>query len=698
MFQKYFEMGYSVIPVSPRGKNPVIKDWTRFCREKPSEKLISEWDSGKWNLGVTCGPASNIICVDIDTDDKVLLDMCPPSPVRRRGKKGEARFFRYRADVPSQSFSLLDILADGRQVLLPPSIHPETEKPYTWLTPDTLENMRAEDLPDLDIAFLTRLRPTFQAHKNIGSGRNNKLVDMVSAMRGRGEQEMKIVQEVYDFDSMYHEPRLFTDSKEGFRSLNEDQARENAWLFVTRVTKSLIEKGVATLGEIDGRIIVSIEDEEVQAIKFKPLEFPEPQGLLKTVKELIEESSPQYMPNLALGGAVALLGAVFSNRARWDRTWTNVYVMNLAPTGAGKSFPQSMIKELLTEKNSSRLLGYGNYKSSSALVKNLVSRRERLDVIDEISSLFAQMKSGGLYQMEMVEELCKLWSESNTRFIAGEYSEREDTASCYNPCVSLLGSSTLEGVKRSISTDMVVKGLIPRFLIFSHEDYGDETVENIDKGKVELARLKIEAVMSGAKFEDPSISDLQRGPRYAPVNYAPHDKATLDAFGALRRSYKGRLALESSETMKYMLTRGIEQIMRLAVIHAAGRDACSVEMADLTWARKVFEVSLHNSRLFLEDVSVDSKWETDLQTLSRLFQRKVFLTEADISRSLRSVDPQRMKLLLKHLLSAQEISVAKKTTGRQSTAGYRVNLETQTQKNQTVRVTQTRLTQGADAN
>jgi len=78
--------------------------------------------------------------------------------VKKAGAKGETRFY-YGPSIASQNWSLdgnrvIEVIGPGRQTVLPPSIHPDTQQPYRWLTPDTLEDVQPQDLPALpeDIA------------------------------------------------------------------------------------------------------------------------------------------------------------------------------------------------------------------------------------------------------------------------------------------------------------------------------------------------------------------------------------------------------------------------------------------------------------------------------------------------------------------------------------------------------------------
>jgi len=177
------ENGISALPIRPDGKMPAVfaggqwrleRDWQRFCARLPTKFEMQIWE--KWpsaNVGVALGPASGgggdwqLVAADIDTDDRAvvsaIMSVLPPSPVRKRGRKGECLFYRAPQAVVSRSYSdaqkcrLLDLLAKGRQTVLPPSIHPDTGEPYVWLTPDTLESFDVADLPELPADVADRL-------------------------------------------------------------------------------------------------------------------------------------------------------------------------------------------------------------------------------------------------------------------------------------------------------------------------------------------------------------------------------------------------------------------------------------------------------------------------------------------------------------------------------------------------------------
>jgi hypothetical protein len=168
---KLYDMGYNPIPIMPGDKKPgmmvgdewrLFKGWNEFCVTRPSRVQIEQWT--RWPLagvGVACG--LGLICIDIDIEEAVepLLAILPPSPVQKKGRKGISLFYRGNTEIiRSKNFrtpervGLVDLLAEGKQTVIPPSIHPDTNEPYYWWTDETLADYRLEELPELpgDIA------------------------------------------------------------------------------------------------------------------------------------------------------------------------------------------------------------------------------------------------------------------------------------------------------------------------------------------------------------------------------------------------------------------------------------------------------------------------------------------------------------------------------------------------------------------
>jgi hypothetical protein len=162
-------MGYAVLPIMPGSKVPGVyagdewhlqRGWNKFCSEAPAKFQVDLWS--KWpnaGVGIACG-FRGVIVVDIDVDGEMkdrLLGALPQAKVAKRGRKGVSLFYRGDCEkIASRNFKIdkrgvADLLAWGKQTVVPPTVHPDTREPYVWLTESTIENTPVAELPEITI-------------------------------------------------------------------------------------------------------------------------------------------------------------------------------------------------------------------------------------------------------------------------------------------------------------------------------------------------------------------------------------------------------------------------------------------------------------------------------------------------------------------------------------------------------------------
>src|SRR5262245_28112497 len=158
--------GYGAVPIIAGTKAPgfycagiwvPLLGWQkRYLGRSPSPEDLAAWGKGDAGIGVVGGRASHgLVGVDIDTDDPgikaAITEVLPETPVKKIGQKGETRFY-YGPDITaSRSWNIdgkrvCDLIADGRQTVLPPTIHENTGLPYRWVGPP-LDAFDPKDLP-----------------------------------------------------------------------------------------------------------------------------------------------------------------------------------------------------------------------------------------------------------------------------------------------------------------------------------------------------------------------------------------------------------------------------------------------------------------------------------------------------------------------------------------------------------------------
>lgn len=663
MFNEYVQRKLSVIPIESGSKAPMINDWQKYCREFAPPSLLDAWERLFANkavgLGLCLGPASGIIAVDIDVDSKEIMDLIPPSPVRKRGKKGETRFFRYRDGIESRSFPGLDLLSTGRQTVLPPTIHPDTNKPYVWITPDTLFDIQASDLPELDLSFLSQFVPYVRGTPILSTeGRNNKLKSMITAMRGRGEAENKIIEEIYLYDKDFHEPRLFTDPSEQYQAKNEDEAKRAAWTLVNNVTKSLLN---ANLISFDEPTYISEEDVTFAAKSFQAREFPKPDGLVRIIYDYIYSMQMFDQKELSLAGAIACSSALLLNRVQFRNNAPNLYILSVAPTSSGKSFAQNFIKKLFLDCDLVKLIGAGAYRSSAAVVKGIDVKRQRLDLIDEVSSVFRLIKDGGAFQADIPEILSTLWSDSSGTFIAPT-SAGTDQIIANRACVSILGSTTPSMLIKTVNADLLHQGLFPRFITFSCDDYRQYKKPTSKPEAYEYIVATVKGLMKdiyplSEPESDKNLMSFTPNPKELKAD--PDADAMLDD---LQSRFAFMLMEEKTETMRHFLGRAAQQITRLAMVHGALSQG-KITVKDVTWAREVFEVSLHNMSQNFNLMSAENAQESSLTRVLNLIEKRGRIAQSNLITATGWLKPTERKAVLDDLIASNQIVKVKNENG-----------------------------------
>ena len=142
----YLALGWSVIPVEPRGKRPLVP-WLEFQRRCADVNQAREWfDNGKKaNLAVVTGALSGVVVLDIDVGHggKQSLSQLerehgalPPTIEAVTGSGGRHLYFVHPGGVVRNRAGLdagVDLRGDGGSVVAAPSVH-RCGKRYRWKT------------------------------------------------------------------------------------------------------------------------------------------------------------------------------------------------------------------------------------------------------------------------------------------------------------------------------------------------------------------------------------------------------------------------------------------------------------------------------------------------------------------------------------------------------------------------------------
>ena len=186
----------SVTPV--KGKVPILSGWTEIQGTAIfADRYQDAWDECT-GLGMLCGEASSMICLDIDItkDDSHLASvlsriesLLPPIFLGRIGDKEKppARFFKFNGEAARKYKHIkVEILSTGNQVLLPPSAHPKGGY-YTWYD-KRMSQVDLDDMPELPADFMDKLEELnneYKPKKIIGSTGDAYTKSSLSTESGR---------------------------------------------------------------------------------------------------------------------------------------------------------------------------------------------------------------------------------------------------------------------------------------------------------------------------------------------------------------------------------------------------------------------------------------------------------------------------------------------------------------------------------
>jgi hypothetical protein len=262
----YWAASLPVIPLRQRNKMPDIMKWSLYGRQMPTELEQQHWLASypEGNIGLPLGIASGLCVIDIDTEDedltKAILDILPKSPWVRTGKKGMAIAYKFEGQKNfklrgADGGMILEFLGQGNQVVVPPSIHPDTQQPYTATAP--LWEVKHQ-CPPLGEDIEDKLRALLGTKGfELGAGGRSSPVDIVPA----GERDVQMVRHAGYLARVV----LGIDSSAKF-SLMEAMGHMHHWVetYTAKVSGDAMdpEKGVAKLLEfllkdVGGGVMVS---------------------------------------------------------------------------------------------------------------------------------------------------------------------------------------------------------------------------------------------------------------------------------------------------------------------------------------------------------------------------------------------------------------------------------------------------------
>ena len=538
--RKLWERGFSVIPIHPTDKYPCdlhnngwgvmkykpMSKWNQYSERLPNEAEIASWETWHCNIGVTLGELSGIIALDLDDDVEGLhakiLAIVPKSPFVKIGQKGQTLFFKYNEELNrkltwnKEGTRVAELLTNGQQTVLPPSIHPKGMA-YVCAATHNLYDSELGDMPRLTMEMVEQIdilfRPKFQTME-VAPIVNDHFIKVTT--------EMDLVIEALEYldcneydewvqvgmslktsygDDGYSLWVSWSSKSEKFKS-DEMDAKWKSFTRSDRTAGSIIHTAqqhgfIATQNVTapprvqilaGGNLIPTLKAELAIHDEDIPVRLLNAPGMIGRTMEYILETSLYPQPVLALGAAITAVGNIMAHKCQLEKYGlrTNMYVLGLAPSATGKDHPRSAIKRIYQELGlHSQLVGVP--RSSAAVPKMVVRTKGRAlllwDEIGRYMESICNAQKGSAHEAQITTFLMEMYNHAREMYIGGEFSDNAaqgGRADIDQPCLNIFGTATPGKFYDNLSGADVDDGFLTRWLIFETQRI-DEYVNELRK-------------------------------------------------------------------------------------------------------------------------------------------------------------------------------------------------------------------------
>lgn len=310
---------------------------------------------------------------------------------------------------------------------------------------------------------------------------------------------------------------------------------------------------------------------------------------LKEFSDTIIKNSWVVQKDLAIGGALALFSTLACRKFIFHNLSPNLYILEIAESGSGKSFPQEQIKRTLADCGGEHLLGPGDYASYAGLMDSLSTKPVRLDILDEMGGIIRGVTSTGDGHLSKTDDLlAELFTSSNS-YYAGRALAEGTKGQCFRPNVNILGATTPTGFEESVSQAAFDKGLLGRFLfLFGNPDIPSTRVKSISNISEKL-KQHIQWLISYRPEDNSNIK--VKGIEQAVTEIQCDKQSDLMIEEIFTEFDKLRLSVKGSP-ISPVASRLFQQASKLMLIHAISRSTREIPVIDKHDALFAYEFML----------------------------------------------------------------------------------------------------------
>jgi hypothetical protein len=640
------------VPIAPGSKKPGqfkrgewqgLTAWQELSRRQPSKYELPIWESwpGHVGIGLVCGFAG-LIAVDIDTDQpnilRALHAVLPYSPCGKRGQKGETLFFRGAPAIRPRAFNIgkeriIDLLAEGRQTVLPPTLHADTGEPYRWTREGrALDDVTPNGLPELPEDIEAKIEEALapfgykapvpvSSHASVPSGAEPYWYDVNEQARQRLDDWvpavglLRLKRTGYGFKAVAHwrpssKGRPLHDrdlnlsiSSKGITDFGDGPKHYSPLDIVMAaqggVTLDQARNWLAErLGLVDPEPMLLVPPPKIEHVESPDLpeaftdatryddfgsglKVPDflatfiPQfshGLVGEIATYIEGTAQCRLPGFAMMAALAFTAGLIGRKyVSPTGLGLNLYLVTLAPTASGKEHYLSRVKELAHAVGIKSVVGAEKFTSDAALERLLMRCPCTVIPIDEFGYLMQGInaKNASPHESKILGALLSLYSKSN-----GYYSgkERADEAAreIVKPCLTIYATGTPDTFYSALKSANLSDGFLNRLVVMPcKKQPRDHRPYRSTTPSRELVD-RIRALYEASHLGKEAGNLLDAGQRDPNAVHVPYADAAAERYAERIQSWQREMLFEN-DSARNVFGRFFENTSKVATLLAIGR-------------------------------------------------------------------------------------------------------------------------------
>ncbi|WP_348700315.1 bifunctional DNA primase/polymerase [Duganella fentianensis] len=616
---QYMDAGFKLCRIATGSKGPKCKDWPN--------KPISLNQVNHEGLGLIHA-LSGTCAIDLDNfdsavawfetrgidlhalfaaDDAVQIKSGRPNRGKLLYRLPQAIGLLPTFQIKNHNASMLvefrcapaDVNGTGIQDVLPPTIHPDTDKAYEWGGAGDFKNL--PELPADVCALWQSLLTTKTAMKPLHApaaakagysivegGRNNALFKLGgnAARIGMSQEHIRAVLLIENQKRCQpplpdHEVESIAKSA----ATNSYGAKEAARSMHTG------EPSVEAL-ELANK---AVKEETEQTSNAENVAVSELPAVMRDIADWNARTSRTIQPAFALCTALAACASVLARDfVGAGGSYTNLYITAVGPTASGKENALDTVSNIIDVYDWTRRAG--KPASNSGVLTVMIRNPASTFLIDELGEVLQGVfdPNAASHQAQIGTVLMELYTKGGKNYRGTEYAQQEAKSGgrprgdVFSPCPSIFGATTATTLYKGLNYEAIHSGFLPRILVFRAPD--QIPMPNIRCEQMAMPESVVNWMNAIKDRVEAHAKEMQKhsdltgkaanqympiGVPFSPAAQALYQQAMIDM--VIRRN------ASNDELESNMLSRLVENSCRVALTLALATDPLATEVDAEHW-------------------------------------------------------------------------------------------------------------------